>query len=302
MSSETLDESIVEALMNQPRASVVALADRLHAPRAVVAKRLGHLLSQELVRVVATVHPKFLSLDVIAHVSIVTCGPAEDLADWIASWETCTLVSTTAGACHVVTELRMSTHQQLQQTLDGLREHDAVLQLNTVVYVELVKAHVEHEEYAPLRIDRTDRQLITALEDNGRLGWKALSELTGKSPSAVRSRVHRILDSRIARIIVVESRGGGSTPASVGVGLALSESSSQVLSRLSDIEGVEFAVTCIGQFDGVLTVRRASPVAIDRCLEQIRADPGVRSFVTWFHLRSVKVDYVRGALAASDPS
>ncbi|HIW98816.1 MAG TPA: Lrp/AsnC family transcriptional regulator [Candidatus Nesterenkonia stercoripullorum] len=299
MHSDTLDEDIVEALREQPRASVITLAKELHAPRAVVAQRLNHLFSEELVRVVATVHPKFLSLDVIAHVSISTCGPAEELADWIADWNTCVLASTTAGGCSVVAELRMNTYAQLQRTLDSLRNHEAVLQLSTAVYVELVKAHVEHEEFTHIGIDSTDRRIIAALEENGRIGWKALAELTGKSPSAVRSRVHRILESRIARIIVVESRGGGSTPASVGVGLTLSGDSAEVTSRLGDIDGVEFAVTCIGQFDAILTVRGAHPAAIDRCLDRIRAEPGVRSFVTWFHLRSVKVDYVRGPLAAS---
>lgn len=299
MSYEPIDEQIVEALRIEPRASIVTLSQSLHAPRAVVAGRLHYLLSHETIRVVATVHPGFLGLDVIAHVSISTSGPVEELTGWIANWDSSFLVSITAGEYDVVAELRVGTHGQLQQTLDQLRSHPTVVRLNVVVYAEIVQGNVEHESYDDIEVDGTDRQILSALEDDGRLGWKALADRTGKSPSAIRSRVHRLLQSRIVRIIVVQQRGGGSRYVSAGAGLTLNGDSSQVLARLKKIEGVEFAATCIGRVDAVLTVRGVSPMAIDQALENVRAVQGVRAIATWFHLRSVKVDYIRGALVGS---
>lgn len=150
-----------------------------------------------------------------------------------------------------------------------------------------------HKQHAEIVVDQVDRQLLSALIDNGRLGWKALADQTGKSPSAVRSRVQRLLDARIARLVVVQQRGSGSNQISAGVGLSLHGDSRSTLARLITFDGIEFATTCIGRFDALLTVRGTNPMAIDRCLEQVRADSGVRSITTWLHLRSAKVDYAR---------
>lgn len=293
MTWEDIDERLVEELRQAPRASIVTLAQRLYAPRALVSERLRYLTSHELVRVVAAVHPGFLGLSVIAHVSISTSGPAKSLTELLADWDSCVLVSITAGEYDVVAELRVRSHIELQRELDELRAHPTVVRCNTVLYTEIIQGNVEHEQHADIVVDQVDRQLLSALVDDGRLGWKALAEVTGKSPSAMRNRVERLLNAGIARIVAVQQRGSGSNQVSAGVGLILHDASRTTLARLIDIDGIEFAAASIGRFDGVLTVRGSTPMAIERSLEQVRADEGVRSLVTWLHLRSAKVDYAR---------
>ena len=297
MSWEEIDERLVEELRQDPRASIVTLAQRLFAPRATVSERLRYLTSHDLVRVVAAVHPGFLGLSVIAHVSISTSGPTQQVTELLVEWDSCVLVSITAGEYDVVAELRVSSHIELQRELDQLRTHPTVVRCNTVLYTEIVQGNVEHQQRADISVDREDRQLLSALVDDGRIGWKALAEVTGKSPSAVRNRVQRLLDARIAQIVVVQQRGSGSNQVSAGVGVTLHDDSISTLSRLVAIDGVEFAAASIGRFDAVLTVRGNTPMAIERSLEKVRADAGVRSLVTWLHLRSAKVDYARMAMS-----
>lgn len=293
MTWEDIDERLVEELRQGPRASIVTLAQRLYAPRALVSERLRYLISHQLVRVVAAVHPGFLGLTVIAHVSISTSGPTKSLTELLAEWDSCVLVSITAGEYDVVAELRVRSHIELQRELDELRAHPTVVRCNTALYTEIIQGNIEHEQRADIVVDQVDRQLLSALVNDGRLGWKALAEVTGKSPSAVRNRVERLLDAGIARIVAVQQRGSGSNQVSAGVGLILHDASRTTLARLIDIDGIEFAAASIGRFDGVLTVRGSTPMAIERSLEQVRADEGVRSLVTWLHLRSAKVDYAR---------
>lgn len=293
MSWEDIDERLVEELRQDPRVSIVSLAQRLYVPRAAVSARLRYLTSHDLIRVVAAVHPGFLGLSVIAHVSISTSGPTEEVTRMLVEWDSCVLVSITAGEYDVVAELRVSTHRELQRELDQLRAHPTVVRCNTVLYTEIIQGNVEHEQHADIGVDQVDRQLLSALIDDGRMGWKALAEKTGKSPSAVRNRVQRLLDARIVQIVVVQQRGSGSNQVSAGVGVTLHEDSRTTLERLITIDGIEFAAACIGRFDAVLTVRGSTPMAIERSLERVRADAGVRSLVTWLHLRSAKVDYAR---------
>lgn len=293
MSWDDIDESLVEQLRQDPRASIVTLAQRLYAPRAVVSERLRYLTSHDLIRVVAAVHPGFLGLSVIAHVSISTSGPTQDVTELLVEWDSCVLVSITAGEYDIVAELRVSDQAELQRELDELRAHPSVVRCNTVLYTEIIQGNVEHKQHADIVVDDIDRQLLTALVDDGRAGWKDLAAATGKSPSAVRNRVQRLLDARIAHIVVVQQRGSGSNQVSAGVGVTIHGDSKATLTRLITIEGIEFAATCIGRFDAVLTVRGSTPMAIERSLEKVRADEGVQSLVTWLHLRSAKVDYAR---------
>ena len=293
MSWEELDEHLVEELRQDPRASIVTLAQRVYAPRAVVSERLRCLTSHDLVRVVAAVHPGFLGLRVIAHVSILTSGPTRQVTEMLVEWDSCVLVSITAGEYDIVAELRVSTHGELQRELDKLRAHPVVVHCNTVLYTEIIQGNVEHTQHADIVVDQVDRRILAALIDDGRVGWKALAEVTGKSPSAVRNRVQRLLDARIAQLVVVQQRGSGSNQVSAGVGVTLHGDTRSTLTRLIDIDGIEFAAASIGRFDAVLTVRGSTPMAIDQSLEKVRADHGVRSLVTWLHLRSAKVDYAR---------
>lgn len=299
MASEELDDRLVEALRENPRASIITLAEQIYAPRALVSERLQYLTANNLIRVVAAVHPEFLGLDVIAHISISTGGPTSELTEFLVEWHNCVLVSITAGEYDIVAEIRVSTHAELQRVLDQLRVHPTVVRCDTLLYTDIVQGIVEHKQPTHISVDRVDQQLLSALVENGRLGWKALADLTGKSPSAVRNRIQRLLNARIARFVVVQQRGRGSNQVSAGVGLTLHGQSRTTLDRLITIDGIEFAATCIGRFDAVLTVRGATPMAIDRHLEEVRSDASVYSITTWFHIRSAKVDYARMGIMKS---
>src|SRR5699024_2516572 len=229
MTWEDIDKRLVEELRQGRRARTVTLSQRLYAPRALVSERLRYLISHQLVRVVAAVHPGFLGLTVIAHVSISTSGPTKELTELLVEWDSCVLVSITAGEYDVVAELRVSTYTELQRELDELRAHPSVVRCNTVLYTEIIQGNVEHKQHANIVVDDVDRKFLSALVDDGRLGWKALAKETGKSPSAVRNRVQRLLEARIARIVVVQQRGSGGNQVSAGVGLTLHNSSRTAL-------------------------------------------------------------------------
>ncbi len=286
-----LDRRLVRVLQQDPRASVVTLARAIHEPRAVVGERLRALIDSGAIRVVAAVHPHFAGLQVIAHVSVATRGPVAGAAQLVASWPQTVLVSIVAGVHDFIMEVRVPTHADIQELLARVRRHPAVASTSTVIYTGVIKGLLEHDTYEPLTIDDTDRALLRALESNGRANWQDLAARVGRSPSAVRTRVNRMLDARIVRLVVVQERGHFGRMLTMGVGLTLRSEATRMLTRLRHEEDVEFAAATIGRFDAVVTLRGASPVDLDASLERLRSYPEVTAVEAWAHLRSVKEDY-----------
>ena len=290
---DKLDEQLISALREDPRASAVKLADRLLMPRSVVAQRLRRLLASQVVRVVATVHPAFMGLDFIGHLSVSTSGPVQDIAAMVAAWEECVLVSVTAGEFDFIAEVRVHDQVEMQQLLTRLRGNPQVIRVNTAIYTDIVKGNIEHRSFETMDIDDIDRQLLAHLEQNGRLSWKELSERVDRSPSVVRNRAHRILEAGIAQIFVVQQRGYSGGIVTAGVGLSLRGDTLDTLHRIAESTDVEFAAATVGRFDALVTVRGSTPRDIDRALDSIRELRGVAELHSWFHLRSVKEDYAR---------
>lgn len=293
--TENFDDHLVDALRDSPRASVVELADRLVAPRALISAHLRRLLETKAVRVTATVHPSFTGLNFIGHVSISARGPVREFARTLAEWDECVLVSIVSGEYDLIAEVRVADQAAMQDLLTRMRDHPNVTKVNTVIYARVIKGMLEHRPFIPLEIDRTDRSILERLEHDGRLSWKDLSEEVGKSPSAVRQRTMRMLDAGLARIVVVQQRGFGGGTVFAGAGLSLHVDASEILTQLVDRPEVEFAVTTVGRFDAILTIRGTSPQDIDQALDSLRSMAGVAGIESWFHLRSVKEDYSRRA-------
>ena len=290
---ETIDTKLVRALQQEGRASYQDLARDLGLPRATVSARLRELLDSHTVRVVAAVDPAFLGQHVIAHVSVVASGPARQIAERLAEWPEAVLVSAVGGTHDLVAEIRVSTHDELHGVLTQLREHPNVAYIDTLVYTRVVKGFFISQYAGEVAIDGVDTQLIEILQQDGRTSYRDLAAAVGFTPTAVRSRVQRLLDARIIRISAVESRGAGGRQLSMGVGLNLSGDNDAVLELLRDSSHVEFVAQTVGRFDAIATLAAQSPRDLLAQLEEIRSLPAVSRTDSWLHLEVVKEDYAR---------
>src|SRR5690625_4789787 len=121
-----LDRRLVRALHQDPRASVVGLAQAIHEPRAVVGERLRALIGSGAIRVVAAVHPHFAGLQVLAHVSVATQGPVAGVAALVAAWPQTVLESIVGGAHDLNMQVRVRTHGELQALVYRVRLQSSV--------------------------------------------------------------------------------------------------------------------------------------------------------------------------------
>ncbi|MGO9558993.1 MAG: Lrp/AsnC family transcriptional regulator [Acidimicrobiales bacterium] len=146
---------------------------------------------------------------------------------------------------------------------------------------------------APL--DDVSRQLVEALQEDGRRSYAALAQDVGLSEAAVRQRVKRLLDDGVMQIVAVTD------PMTVGfsrqamVGIKAEGDLRAVAKRLSKLPELEYVVLCAGSFDLLVELVCEDDEHLLRLLdESIRSIEGVRETETFVYLRLEKQTYAWG--------
>lgn len=287
------DAELIRALQEDGRASIRSLSVRLGQSRAAVAARLKAMLEDRTVRVVAAVDPVFLGQHVLAHVSIRTDGAVEVVAEHLRDLDETVLVSAVGGAHDVVTEIRVGSMSELHDLLAQIRAITGVLDISTIIYSTVVKGFFVSEYHGGVTLDAIDEALIEQLQTDGRRSFRALGEEVRLSPSAVATRVQRLIDAGVIKISAVEARGLAHRQLSMGVGMILGDDDEAVIEELRRGRGVDFAARTLGRFDAVATLVEPSAGALYASLERLRALPGVTRIEAWLHLAVLKEDYAR---------
>ena len=135
-------------------------------------------------------------------------------------------------------------------------------------------------------LDETSRAIIAELQQDGRRPYAAIGKAVGLSETAVRQRVHRLLESGAVQVVAVTdpARIGLNRQALIGV---RSDGDVQALAdRLAEIPEVAYVVITAGTFDLLAEVvceddERLLAVINDR----IRPLPGVLATETFVYLR-----------------
>lgn len=287
------DAELIRALQEDGRTSIRSLSVRVGASRAAVAARLKTMLEDRTVRVVAAVDPVFLGQHVLAHVSIRTDGAVELVAEHLRDLAETVLVSAVGGAHDVVTEIRVGSMAELHDLLAQIRAITGVLDINTIIYSTVIKGFFVSEYHGGVTLDAIDEALIEQLQTDGRRSFRALGEEVRLSPSAVATRVQRLIDAGVIKISAVEARGLAHRQLSMGVGMILGDDDEAVIDELRRGRGVDFAARTLGRFDAVATLVEPSAGALYASLERLRALPGVTRIEAWLHLAVLKEDYAR---------
>ncbi|MDI6943623.1 Lrp/AsnC family transcriptional regulator [Microbacterium barkeri] len=287
------EADLVRALQEDGRASIHSLALRLGQSRAAVSTRLRAMLADGTVRVVAAVDPAFLGQHVLAHVSVRADGSVQPIAEHLRGLPETVLVSAVGGSHDLVTEVRVGSMATLHELLARIRGLGGVVDISTLIYSTVVKGFFVSDYQGDLVIDDIDMSLIEMLQRDGRMSYRALGEAVRLSPSAVTTRVQRLIAGGVIKISAVEARGLAHRQLSMGVGLNLSGEDDAVIDALREWRGVDFAARTLGRFDAVATLVEPTAGALYASLERLRTLPGVARMESWLHLAVLKEDYAR---------
>ena len=288
-----LDTAIIRTLQLDGRVSVLDLARSFGVSRHLIAERLKILTDHEGLRVVAALDPGVAGHHVLTHSMVRVDGPVHPVAEAIAQFPNAVFVSITSGERPLVFESRHGSSAELLETLETVRTIPGVREVRVTTYVDVLRGFFVPQTRQSISLDDVDFELITALQDDGRASYRALAELVHRSPSAVRTRVQRLISAGVIRIAAIKSGGLSTNRFATGLGIALAGPSEPVRKYILDSESIEFAARSHGAHDFIATAVGSTSSEVLSTMEDLRAFGEVAAVETWTHLDLVKEDYAR---------
>jgi len=131
---------------------------------------------------------------------------------------------------------------------------------------------------AMIPLDPIDRQLVEALQRDGRASYAELADLVGLSPAATRLRVQRLLDAGVVTVVGVTDPLALGFPVMAALGVRVERNVREVADRIAEIEGVIYVVFTSGSFDLLVEVVCEDSARLLTVIDdEVRAIDGVRS-------------------------
>ena len=130
----------------------------------------------------------------------------------------------------------------------------------------------------PTPLDDIDRQLIGALQKDGRASYADLATMVGLSAPATRMRVQRLLDAGVVQVVGVTNPLALGYPVMAALGVRVERNVRAVADRIADIPGVIYVVFTSGSFDLLVEVLCEDSSRLLHVIDdEVRAITDVRS-------------------------
>ncbi|WP_181158473.1 Lrp/AsnC family transcriptional regulator [Leucobacter massiliensis] len=284
---EDIDEDLIRALQLDGRAQFSALADRLGVHRGFVAQRVHELIAEGEIRILAAVHPRVVGLPIQANLQLRLSGPTSPVFERLSEFSNVVFLSEISGRTQAVVEVWAADQEDVGRSVRAIQAIDGVVGVDFSLYDRVLRRLRLGEDPAvsDLVFDDFDIALIAELQLDGRLTFGELSRRTGRSASACRARVLRLLDSGVMRIGAVRSRRSATSSVLSGVGVILrgGEGAASVEELLLGVPTIEFAARTLGRYGLIATIAARSLVDYTEIVRALRAHPEVARVETWIH-------------------
>ncbi|MGW0662286.1 Lrp/AsnC family transcriptional regulator [Streptodolium elevatio] len=146
-------------------------------------------------------------------------------------------------------------------------------------------------DFDRVALDRVDKALVAELQRDGRQTYEALAAAVGVSRAAARSRVLRLLDARLVRVVaVVHPRVAGRTSIA-HLAVTADGPAGPVARGIADLPESVFVTLTAGRAAVAAEVRADSFEALSRAVDRVRALPGVAAADALPYTRVVKDPY-----------
>ena len=151
---------------------------------------------------------------------------------------------------------------------------------------------IRHHWRVAKDLDHFSKQIIEALQTDGRRSYASVGKSVGLSEAAVRNRVQKLSDSGVLQIVAVTD------PLQVGfarqamIGIRCTGDSVVLADKLAEIDEIDYVVLTAGSFDIMIEVVCEDDDGLLELLNQkVRTQPGVTGTETLVYLKLVKQQY-----------
>lgn len=293
MNLDDIDTRLFQELQHDGRASMEQLARSVGLSRVAARARVVRLLESGTLRVVGIVHPSIQELRAFAHLSITVSGSASAIGRAIAASDMVPLVSVVAGRAALVAEARATSTAALREEIAVISAMPDVTHVESTLYTERVKdVFAPPTTIAPVEIDAVDRQILEALKLDGRATYADIARDTHFSASAIRGRVHNLLERGVVRISAIVTPGMVGLQHMCGFGLRIRASQGPAtIADVASMDSVSYLSLTLGRWDAIGTLLVSTQAELVRELDRLRSLNGVETLESWTHLDVIKVDH-----------
>jgi Lrp/AsnC family transcriptional regulator for asnA, asnC and gidA len=201
-----IDFQLISALEKDGRTSFTHLSRSLGCSISTIAKKYKQLVQEGVIETKAITNPHRLGLVAHAIIAIRTSvGKLESVGNKLAEYPNIELVVALIGQFNLIVSIQYPSWDQLHDfisnelsAISDIREMDIFFtKTNIKRFYDMPFARLD---LPPVRIDKTDRQIIEALSDNGRLSVSNLAHMLALSVSSVSKRLSRLLDENVIKV------------------------------------------------------------------------------------------------------
>jgi Lrp/AsnC family transcriptional regulator for asnA, asnC and gidA len=142
-------------------------------------------------------------------------------------------------------------------------------------------------------LDEIDRQIIAALQKDGRVAFAQIAEKLNVSPGMVRLRYNRLVEEGYLKVVAITNplRMGFATMAMIGI-RADGSKLLEVAEKISKLDEVIYMIISSGRFDIFAEVVCRNHEDLLRFItEKLSTIDGVRESESFMHLKIIKEVY-----------
>ncbi len=325
---DEIDLRILREMEADGRQSISALAKKLGISRAYTGKKMQNLLDRKITRIVAFTDPRVLGFRTVAMIGIqVSLGELHTAADRLRALPSVQMVMIAAGRHNIVAWAMFADPMDLSSFLTrdlgnipGIKstETSMVLEWRKMSFSYLSSSKLgapgpePQESSLPepsvaqssdLDIDELDLEILQELEQDGRQPVSYLAKKLGTSRAYMSSRLQRILDLRITRIVAHTDPMclGFRIFAMIGIKVVPSEINA-IAGKLCLLNSTHGVAIMAGQHDIIIWTMFPTPFDLSAFLERdLGHIPGIISAECAILLELRKMSFpflVRSQLAA----
>ncbi len=261
---DPVDRAIVEHLQEDGRRSFARIARATGLAEKTVRSRVRHLLESEVIQIAAVTDPRALGYHSSALLGLVLepACPASQTARTLLSVSAIDYVVVATGRYGLFAEVICRDRRQLQDVIEN--RIGGIGGVRTIESFPYLSLHYQLANFGAARrkslqdagvvartLATTDRDIIKALSENGRMPLQTVADRLGISESQVRNRFNDMAADGVVSVMAIVnpmSLGYG-TVAWVAVRVGGGVPARDVADGLSGLSHVTYVAICAGRFD-----------------------------------------------------
>lgn len=258
------DRAIVEHLQEDGRRSFARIARATGLTEKTVRSRVRHLIHSEVIQIAAVTDPRALGYHSSALLGLVLdpAAPASRTARKLLSVAVIDYVVVATGRYGLFAEVICHDRRQLQDVVEN--RIGRIIGIRTIESFPYLSLHYQLANFGaarrkspqeagvvPRTLAATDRDIVKALSEDGRMPLQAVADRLGISESQVRNRFNAMAGDGVVSVIAIVnpmSLGYG-TVAWVAVRVGGGVPARDVADGLSGLSHVTYVAICAGRFD-----------------------------------------------------